>query len=169
VSGDLAERFAVVEQFAPAALQAFMRRDDIYWAITDALAPAPESMNFIDHMLHPDVWTLVATFDGHIFGFCQFNRRTSVGAEFHCAFHQGFRGVIARTVCQYAIKRAWDKGMLKLWAPVPSDNRAALFGARHLGFREEGRLTRAIVRRVPDGEVPLRDLVLMALSKGEEH
>jgi RimJ/RimL family protein N-acetyltransferase len=158
-------RLAVTDQFDPGAMQVLRRRPDIYWQSTDALMPQPEQMDFIAHMLHPDVWTVAGTLDGGIFGFVEFNRRTSIGAEIHCGFHPQFRGRVARAVVQYAIAQAFEtKGLLKLWAPIPSDNRAALFGARHLGFHEEGRLTRAIVRQVKDGP-PLRDLVLMSLEK----
>jgi len=155
----------VVEQFDPLAMQAFRRRPDVYWAGADALSPPPEAMDFVGHMLHPDIWTVAGVLDGHIFGYCEFNRRTSIGAEFHVGFHPQFRGVIARAVCQFAISKAFgEKGLVKLWSPIPSDNKPALFGARHLGFREEGRLRNAIVRQVEHGP-PLRDLVIMALSK----
>lgn len=155
----------ISEQFDPVAMQAFRRRPDVYWPAADALSPPPEAMDFVGHMLHPDVWTVAGVLEGHIFGYCEINRRTSIGAEFHVGFHPQFRGVIARAVCRYAIHRAFfTKGLVKLWSPIPSDNRAALYGARHLGFREEGRLTNAIVRNVESGP-PLRDLVLMSLSK----
>lgn len=155
----------VVEAFDPQAMQAFRRRADVYWEANDALAPPPENVDIISHMLHPDVWTVAGVLAGHIFGYVEFIRRTSVGAELHVGFHPQFRGVIARAVVRLAIHRAFaEKGLVKLWAPIASDNKAALFGARHLGFREEGRLTRAIVRKVNDrGE--LRDLVLMGLSR----
>lgn len=156
----------VVEAFDPQAMQALRRRPDIYWSENDALAPPPENVDIVSHMLHPDVWTLAGVLGGHIFGYVEFIRRTSIGAEIHCGFHPQFRGAIARAVGMYAINRAFTtKGLVKLWAPIPSDNRAALFAARHMGFREEGRLTRAIVRHIEDGGPPLRDLVLMALSR----
>lgn len=155
----------VAEQFDPLAMQAFRRRPDVYWSSTDALSPPPEALDFVGHMLHPDVWTIAGMLDGHIFGYVEFNRRTSIGAEIHVGFHPQFRGVIARAVTQFAIHKAFNEKMLvKIWAPIPSDNKAALYGARHLGFREEGRLVNAIVRNVEHGP-PLRDLVIMALSK----
>lgn len=158
-------RFEVTDRFDPEVMQAFRRRPDIYWPSTDALSPPPEAMDFIGHMLHPDVWTVAGTLGGLIFGYCEFNRKTSIGAEFHAAFHPQFRGRIAREVCRAAIDIAFTKkGLLKLWAPVPSDNRRAILGAHFLGFREEGRLTRAIVRQVEEGP-PLRDLVILSLSK----
>jgi RimJ/RimL family protein N-acetyltransferase len=80
-------------------------------------------------------------------------------------FHPQFRGKIALEVCRFAISRAFgEKGLVKLWSPIASDNRGAVLGALRLGFREEGRLTAAIVRQVEHGP-PLRDLVIMALSK----
>jgi RimJ/RimL family protein N-acetyltransferase len=162
--------FRVTDQFDPAAMQAFRRRPDIYWAGTDALSPPPESLDFITHMLHPDIWTVAGTLGGHIFGYVEFNRRTSVGAEVHASFHPQFRGAIARSVFKAAIREAFSrKGLLKLWGPIPSDNRAALMGARLCGFREEGRLIGAVVRDCKDGGPPLRDLVIMALSKTEFH
>lgn len=163
---DRAPQIVATDQFSPEAMQALRRRPDLYWAMSDALAPPPENVDFIEHMLHPDVWTVAGTLNGYVFGYVEFVRRTSIGAEIHVGFHPQFRGVIARAITQYAISRAFgEKGLVKLWAPIPSDNRAALFGARHLGFREEGRLTAAIVRNTDDGGPPLRDLVIMALSK----
>jgi RimJ/RimL family protein N-acetyltransferase len=155
----------VVDQFDPLAMQAFRRRPDVYWPAADALSPQPDTMDFVGHMLHPDIWTVAGTLGGHIFGYCEFNRRTSVGAEFHVGFHPQFRGKIALEVCRFAIGRAFgEKGLVKLWSPIASDNRGAVLGALRLGFREEGRLTAAIVRQVEHGP-PLRDLVIMALSK----
>ena len=160
-------QLVVSDQFDLAAMQAFRRREDIYWASTDALSPPPEAMDIVSHMEHPDVWTVGAMLGGLIFGYVEFNRRTSIGAEIHTAFHPKFRGRIAKAVGRQAITAAFtQKGLLKLWAPIPSDNRAALFAARHLGFREQGRLTRAIIRHA---QPPLCDLVLMALSKEEWH
>ncbi len=161
----VAPAIQVVDQFDPLAMQAFRRRPDVYWGAADALSPPPEAMDFVGHMLHPDVWTVAGTLDGLIFGYCEFNRRTSVGAEFHVGFHPQFRGAVALAVCRFAISRAFnEKGLVKLWSPIASDNRGAILGARRLGFREEGRLTAAIVRQVEHGP-PLRDLVIMALSK----
>ena len=165
MNGATEPQIRVVEAFDPHAMQAFRRRPDVYWPGIDALSPQPEALDFVEHMAHPDVWVVAGVFDGHIFGYCEFNRRTSIGAEFHVGFHPSFRGTIARAVCQFAIREAFTrKGLVKLWAPIPSDNRPALLAARHIGFREEGRLTNAIVREVKSGP-PLRDLVIMALSK----
>ena len=155
----------VVEQFDPLAMQAFRRRPDVYWPAADALSPPPEAMDFVGHMLHRDVWTIAGMLAGHIFGFVEFTRRTSVMAELSVGFHPQFRGTIARAVIQFAIKKAFEeKGLVKLCAPIASDNRQAIMGARLIGFKEEGRLTRAIVRQVKSGP-PLRDLVIMGLSK----
>lgn len=161
--------FAVTDVFNPVAMQEFRRRPDIYWAGADALSPPPEALDFVGHMLHPDVWTVAGTLGGIIFGYVEFNRKTSIGAEIHVAFHPQFRGKIARAVTLEAIRRAFAyKGLIKLWAPIPSDNRRALMGARLIGFREEGRLTNAIVRNTDDTHTtPLRDLVLMSLDKRE--
>src|SRR5689334_9877062 len=87
-------QITATDVFDPQAMQALRRRPDIYWPSADALSPPPDNVDFISHMLHPDVWTVAGTLGGHIFGFCEFNRRTSIGAEFHCGFHPQFRGVI---------------------------------------------------------------------------
>lgn len=168
---DTQPQFNVTDRFDPVAMQAFRRRPDIYWPGADALSPPPEALDFVTHMMHPDIWTVAGTLGGHIFGYVEFNRRTSIGAEVHAAFHPQFRGAIARAVFKSAIAEAFArKGLLKLWGPIPSDNRAALMGARLCGFREEGRITNAVVRDVKDGNgPPLRDLVIMALSKTEFH
>lgn len=159
-------RVQVVERFDPWAMQAFRQRPDVYWPSSDVMSPQPEQMEYVPHMLHPDVWTLAATLDETIFGFVEFVRRTSVGAEMHVGFHPQCRGRMAGAVVQHAIGLVFrDKGIVKLWAPIPSDHKAALFGARWLGFREEGRLTKAVLRSVGSAPPTLRDLVLMSLSK----
>lgn len=160
-------RFDVTDRFEPLAMQAFMRRPDIYWPATDALAPPPEAMDFVGHMAHNDTYTMGCTFNGHIVGYVQFVRRTAIGSEIHCGFHPQFRGKIAKHFVQHCIAYVFkNKGLLKLWAPIPSDNKAALMMARMVGARQEGRLTRAIVRSSENHDgPPLCDLVIMALSK----
>jgi RimJ/RimL family protein N-acetyltransferase len=156
--------FSVSDRFDPAIMQEFMRRPDVYWDVRDALAPQPESVDFVSHMLHPDVWTVAAKLGEHIVGYIQFNRRTSVMAEMTVAFHPQARGRVARTFVQIALQVAFtEKGLLKVLACIPDDNRAAIYGVRHLGFTPEGRLRNAIVRkgRTP----PLADLLLFGLSR----
>lgn len=165
---DTQPQIAVTDRFDPEAMQAFRRRSDLFWEGADALSPPPESLDFIAHMLHPDVWTVAGVISGHIFGFVEFNKRTSIGAEIHVGFHPQFRGRIAKAVGLYAINLAFtQRGLLKVWAPIPSDHKAALMAARLMGFKQEGRLTRAIVRRsvASVDTAPIADLVLMALSK----
>lgn len=165
-------QWRVSDQFDPMAMQAFRRRPDIYWGGSDAMLPAPEQMDFIPHMMHPDVWIVAATLNGHIFGFVEFNRRTSVMAEIHCGFHPEFRGRIALVVVRHAIALAFrDHGLAKLVAIIPSDHRPAIIGALRIGFRQEGRLTRAIVRDGRDcifNQPPhggLTDLLLLGLER----
>jgi RimJ/RimL family protein N-acetyltransferase len=149
-------------------MAAFMRTPDIYWSASDALAPAPENLDLESHLVSPFVFTLTCTYGPTIVGYVQFIQRTSIGGEIHTGFHQSCRGAIAKAFIQHAIGIAFrDKGFLKLWAIIPSDNRPAMILARHIGFEHEGRLTKAIVRRMPDGDggAPLRDLVLMSISK----
>lgn len=161
----------VTDRFDPAAMQEFMRQPAIYWPGTDAMAPAPESIDFVGYMLQPHIWTLAATHGPYIVGFVYFDLRTSIGAELHVGFHPQFRGVAAREVVRFALAKAFkEKGILKVWAPIPSDNRAALFGARHLGFVCEGRIRNAIVRSgLSDDGPPLADLVIMSIAKSGVH
>lgn len=162
--------FDVTEQFDPRAMQEFMRRPDIYWSASDALAPPPEAMDFVAQMLHPDVWTIAATANGLICGYVLFNKRTSIGAEIHTGFHPQFRGKFAKTVIEWAIQRAFkEKGLVKVWAIIPSDNQAAVWGCRSMGFVFEGRLRNAIVRRPEtDGGPPLRDLLLFGREREKQ-
>jgi L-amino acid N-acyltransferase YncA len=144
-------------------MQEFMRRPEIYWAVSDSMSPAPEQMDFIGHLTSPYVWTVAALWEGSVIGYVLFETRTSVSAVIHVAFHPQARGMVARAFAQYAIGRAFtERGLLKLWAFIPTDNKRALFGARHLGFHQEGLLTKSIMRS--DG---LRDLVVMGLEKGQ--
>lgn len=140
-----------------------MRRPEIYWAVSDAMSPAPEQMDFIGHLLSPYVWTVAALWQQNIIGYVLFEQRTSVGALIHVAFHPEARGKVARTFTLHAIGRAFsERGLLKLWAFIPTDNKRALVGAKHIGFHEEGRLTRTIMR-----ESGLLDLIVLGLEKGD--
>lgn len=159
-------QLAVTDRFDPYVMQAFMRQPDIYWAGADALAPQPEQRDFVSYLQHSDVWTLGAFHAGFVFGFVTFNQRTSVGAEIHVGFHPQYRGYIAGKVVQFALDQAFNqKGLLKVWAPIPADNRAAIMGARRLGFHVEGRLTNAIVRH----NVLLTDLVILSTERKGVH
>ena len=157
----LDDRFDVDEMVS------FMRTPAIYWSASDALAPAPEQMDLKGYLLHPDTWTCAATYKGQIIGYVLFNRRTSIGAEIHCGFHEQARGQMAKTFVDFAVSRAFsEKGLLKLWAIIPSDNRAACMLAGACGFVREGRLTNAIVRHgAAEGRPPLRDLIILGRSR----
>lgn len=161
----------VTGHFDVEAMQRFMRLPDIYWPAQDALAPPPEAVNFAEYMTLPTVRTVAARYGEHIVGFVQVTQRTSIGGELHCAFHPQARGMIARAVVQHAVALAFTQwGYLKLWSPIASNNRPALYGARHLGFREEGRLVRAIARGESQwGPAGLYDLVIMTLDKTGGH
>lgn len=166
-------RLGVTDRFDPAVMQELMRHESIYWMASDALAPQPEEMDFVEHLAHPDVFTFAATIGGNVFGYVQFVRRTSIGAEIHVGFLPQFRGRIAKTVVQHAIACVFvEKKLFKLWAIIPSDNRAAIWLARSCGFAPEGRLTRAIVRPLRESDrrgdvndTPLRDLLILSLSR----
>lgn len=162
-------QFGATEHFNLEAMQDFMRVPEIYWSATDALAPPPEAMDFVSHMAHPDTSTIAITYGQFIIGYVQFIRRTSVGAEIHVGFHPNFRGGIAKAAIQYAIGVAFsEKGMVKLWAIIPSDNRPAILGAKAVGFSPEGRLRQAIMRGGSHfGEAGLKDLVLLGLSRDQ--
>lgn len=154
--------FSATDQFDPQAMQAFMRQPEIYWATSDRMAPPPEVMDFIGHLMSPYTWTVAAKWEQTIIGYVQFVQRTSVLAELHVAFHPQARGLVARTFTGYAIARAFtERGLLKLLAVIPSDNRRAVMAAHLMHFRLEGTLTCAIVR-----ESGLRDLLLFTLEKG---
>lgn len=162
-----APTFNVTDRFDPHAMQEFMRQPAIYWPGTDAMAPDPGSIDFVGYMCQSHIWTLAATHGPYIVGYVYFDVRTSIGAELHVGFHPQYRGTLAREVVRFALAKAFaEKGLLKVWAPIPSDNKPALYGARHLGFRCEGRLRNAIVRTGLTGDgPPLADLVLMSISK----
>jgi len=162
------EDFSVTDRYEMGAMAAMMRHPAVYWSATDALAPQPEEMDFESHLAHPDTWTVAATFRGVIIGYIQFIKRTSVMAEIHTGFLPQFRGLIAKNFIKHCIGLAFtQKGLTKLCAMIPSDNKPAIYLARNIGFKEEGRLTKAVVRRVKDGP-PLRDLVLLCLSRVKE-
>ena len=143
------------------AVAALMSIPELYWAINDRLSPQPEQLNWQEYLSRPDVATYVATAHNQAMGYVQFVRKTSIMAELTVAFLPPFRGNVARHLTLYAIADVFKtKGMLKIYATVPSDNRAALYAARFIGMKKEGQLTRAIVR---DGGV--RDLVVFGLTK----
>lgn len=155
--------FAATEQFDPRVAQVLMRRPDIYWSAHDRLSPQPETIDFTAYLAHPDVWTVLGTYNDVPIGYVTFMKRTSVGAEIHVGFVPECRGRVAKTIVQHAIGLAFrDHGMLKLWAIIPSDNRRAILGAKAIGFAPEGRLRNAIMR---DAQPPLRDLLILGLSR----
>lgn len=159
--------FELRDHFDIDQMAAFMRSEDIYWSASDALAPAPEQMDFHGYLLHSDTCAYAAMYKGTIIGYVVVVRRTSIGAEIHCGFHPQARGKIAKTFFQLAVARAFsEKGLLKLWGIIPSDNRAACMFAAACGFRREGVLTNAIVRGgAAEGRPPLRDLVILSLAR----
>jgi RimJ/RimL family protein N-acetyltransferase len=147
----------------------FMRLPEIYWAASDAMAPPPEMMQLEEYMLHPFNFTVAAMFDETIIGYVLFMKRTSIGAEMHVGFHPQARGRIAKAFIEDAIHRAFtSKGLMKLWAIIPSDNRRAILGAKAIGFAVEGRLTRAMMRGgqvCQDCPPGLYDLLILGMSK----
>jgi RimJ/RimL family protein N-acetyltransferase len=108
-------------------------------------------------------------YDELIIGYVLFVKRTSVGAEIHCGFHPQARGKIAKACIEDAIHRAFtDKGLVKLWGIIPSDNRRAIHMAKTIGFACEGRLRRAMMRggqMCQDCPPGLYDLLIMGMSK----
>jgi RimJ/RimL family protein N-acetyltransferase len=153
--------FTASDQFDPMQMQEFMRRPEVYWALNDAMAPPPEAMDFAEHLMNPTVWTVAALWDQHIIGYVQLCQRTSIGAEMTVAFHPQARGRVARTFTEYAIGRAFtERGLLKLWAIIPSDNRRAIMAAYIMHFKLEGRLLRGIMR-----EGGPRDLLILGLDR----
>lgn len=168
--------FHPTENFAVADMASFMRQPELYWPTTDALAPQPADMRLEEYLTSQWVWTLACCYNNNIIGYVQLNTKTSIGAEFHTGFHPNCRGRIAKVFVEYAITRAFtDKGLLKLWALIASDNRPAILGAKSVGFVPEGRLTKAIMRspsiagrRFPErwSQTPgLRDIVILGLTK----
>jgi len=150
----------MTERYNLRAMCEFMARPEIYWATHDRLFPQPEQVNFAPELTHPQTATFAAMFHGNIVGYVQFMRRTSVGVEMHVAFREGFRGLIAKNMTLFAMAQLCQRGILKFWAGIPSDNRLALRAAYHIGMRQEGTLTKAIVT-----EAGLRDLLIYGITK----
>lgn len=163
---DATDGFNVTDRFDPTAMQAFMRQPELYWPVRDALSPQPEAVDFVAHMLEPTVWTLAGTLRGHIVGYVQFTARTSVMVEMTVGFHPQFRGRIAKAIVQHAIGLTFrDRGVLKIIACVAADNRAARLGTSLLGFHEEARLRRAIVRPVDERGNFVQDIIIYSLDR----
>lgn len=170
--------FHATETFDAGSMAAFIRQPSIYWAVSDAAAPPPEVLDIESHLAHPHTRTLACCLGDVIIGYIQFILRTSVCAEMIVGFHPNFRGKVAKAFCQYAIGQAFaEKGLLKLYVSIPSDNRRALVMARSCGFRPEGRLTRAVIRGYEISDLDRRaftstppglyDLLILGLSKGD--
>jgi RimJ/RimL family protein N-acetyltransferase len=173
-----AQGFQAIENFDISSMAAFMRQPEIYWSASDAGAPPPEAMQIEAHLAHSHTWTLACCYADTIIGYVQLVQRTTIAAEIHTGFHANFRGIIAKRFIQYAIGRAFtDRALLKLWAIIPSDNRAAVRLARQLGFEHEGRLVKAIVRGWQPDDVTrtrmsvvapgLYDLVILGLRRDQ--
>ena len=118
-------------------------------------------------MTHQHTYTVAVHVNHYIIGYVQFVQRTSIGAEIHVGFHPNFRGVIAKAGIEDAIRTVFEKkGILKLWAIIPSDNRPAILLAKAVGFEPEGRITRAIMRGGSKWSEPgLKDLVILGLNR----
>lgn len=170
--------FHATESFDAGAMAAFIRQPSIYWAVSDAAAPPPEILDIESHLAHPHTWTLACCFADKIIGYTQLVLRTSVCAEMVVGFHPNFRGRIAKAFCQYTIGKAFaEKGLLKLYVSIPSDNKRAIRMAHACGFNQEGRLAKAVIRgyQISDlddrafGSTPpgLYDLIILGLSKGD--
>lgn len=165
------EGFHPSDSFSREDMASFMRRADIYRPAVDALALPAESYNLEEQLLSPQVWTLGAMYNDQIVGFVQISQRTSIGGEILTGFHPQARGAVAKAFGAYAIDIAFaTKGFLKLWAIIPADNKPAIYMARALDFRLEGRLTEAIVRDKVEYShkiyaAGLRDLLILARSK----
>lgn len=152
--------YGISERYDMQAMCQFMARPEVYWATHDRLFPQPEQVDFTRELAHPQTATFAATYKDQIIGYVQFLRRTSIAAEMHLAFREGFRGKIAKVLTLYAMSQVFQRGMLKLWAGIPSNNHLALHAARHIGMKQEGTLTGAIVT-----DEGLRDLLIFAISK----
>jgi RimJ/RimL family protein N-acetyltransferase len=147
----------------------FMRMPEVYWSASDAMAPPPAAMQVEEYLLHPFNFTIAAMYNEIIIGYVLFVKRTSIGAELHTGFHPQARGKIAKAFIEDAIHRAFTvKGLMKLWAIIPADNRRAILGAKAIGFTPEGRLTKAMVRggqMCQDCPPGLYDLLILGMSK----
>lgn len=165
----VSDLLTITDRFDPNAMQAFMRRPDMYWPSTDALAPPPEAMDFIAHLLHSDTYTLACCVEDHLAGYVKFVKRTSISAEIHLAFLPQLGGRVKKAFGQAAIAKAFgDLGLVNLWACIPSDLRGLIWVAKQVGFEEIGRFPKGIVRQLqPGGADPRRDLVLLNLSRSK--
>lgn len=159
------------ESFDIKQMGAFMRRPDIYGALTDALAPPAEAVQFEDYMVQPTTWTVACMWEEHIVGYVQLVTRTSVAAEAIAGFYPATRGLVAKRFIEYVIKRAWtERGLLVIWVMIPSDNLPARRMVSEVGFSQEARLRKAMTRvpvayrgvAKPPG---LYDLVVYSLYK----
>lgn len=161
------QTFTITDRFDPVAMQEFMRRPDMYWPATDALAPPPDSIDFIAHLLHSDTYTLACCVLDHLVGYVKFVKRTSISAEIHVAFLPQLSGQAKKAFGQAAVGRAFsDLGLINLWATIPSDQRGLIWVAKQIGFVEVGRLPKGIVRPLqPGGADPRRDIVILNLSR----
>ena len=136
---------------------------ELYWSINDRLSPQPDQLNWPEYLSRQDVATFVASYGPHPIGYVQFIRKTSILAEMTVAFMDKFRGSVAKQLTLYAMSLVFkEKGILKIFGTVPTDNRRALYAARHIGMRKEGVLTQAIVR-----EGGLNDLVVFGITKSQ--
>jgi RimJ/RimL family protein N-acetyltransferase len=159
------------EQFDIPKMAAFMRQPEIYGALTDALAPDPERVQFETYMLEPTTWTVACMWEEHIIGYVQLISRTSVAVELISGFHAQARGIIAKRFVEYVIQKAFkERGVLVVWAMIPSDNLPARHGIVACGFHQAARLHRAMIRipktyRGVTKSPGLYDLIVYALYR----
>jgi len=169
------ERVLEVEDFYPAEsfdveqMAAFMRDPYVYGGINDAMAPAPETVLIEDWLrTEQKLMTVAAMFKGHIVGYTQLYRRTSVAAELTVGFNRYVPAVVVKAFTLYTFQAGWKSGLVTIWAVIASDNRPARQAAYNCGFRQEARLSKAIVRPESKwGPAGVRDLIIYSVHRPE--
>jgi hypothetical protein len=150
-------------------MAALMRDPYIYQGINDAMAPAPESLQFEDWLMGEQKLSVVAAmYKDHIVGFVYLYRRTSVAAELTAGFHRQVPVIVKKSFVLYTIQQGWKTGLVTIWAIIASDNRPARQGAYSCGFRQEARLTKAITRSESRwGTAGLKDMIIYSIHRPE--
>lgn len=154
----------VRSDISPEEMDAFLKIPEIYFVSADDLIPSPEQVDFRPALCNDNRLTFGVTIeDIGLVGYIQYVRRNSIMCEVHAGFLKGYAGKIVKQAGIATLDLVFShKGMRKVIAVIPADNKAARYSIRQFGFKREGCLTESILR---GGQ--MRDLILYGLTEDE--
>ena len=133
--------------FDTSVLSAILRHPQVWPDVADDGSGEREQFELCGDAVLSWIWLLVR-YRGMPAGFAAFEPRTAALAEFHGGVLPEFRGQIGFELARAAMRAYWQQATRpKLAAFCPVSNRGAQRVNAAMGFRREGVLTDAYLRR----------------------